>query len=229
MRRPVVLAYHGVGRATEDEDPLRLVLSPERFERQLRTLLRLGYSFVRADALGAARPPARTAVATFDDGWADAVDTVVPILERLGIGASFYVCPGWWGGQHPSVEGAAGRLLDAAGARALHEAGHEIASHTIDHPDLRGCDDAGLRIQLRDSKAAIEEAIGAPVRTLAYPFGLSDERVQRAARDAGYALALGWLPGPWKRFDVPRLPAPPRHGGGRLALKLLTGARRPGR
>lgn len=227
MRRPVVVAWHGVGDAADD--PQRLVLSPERFEHQLRTLLRLGYAFVRAADLGGREPPPRTAVATFDDGWADAVDTVAPILERLGIRASFYVCPGWWGGQHPGVAGPAGRLLDEAGARALHEAGHEVASHTLDHPDLRGCDDAALAAQLRDSKAAIEDAVGAPVRTLAYPFGLSDDRVRAAARDAGYELALGWLPGPWEPFDVPRLPAPPRHGGGRLALKLLTGARRPGR
>lgn len=221
MRRPVVLAYHGVGDAAVD--PERLVLAPDRFEHQLRTMRRLGYAFVRAVDLGGRRPPPRTAVATFDDGWADAVDTVAPILERFGIHASFYVCPGWWGGQHPLVGGPAGRLLDEDGVRALRDAGHEIGSHSMTHPDLRALSDAELAEQLRASK----EATGA--RTLAYPFGLSDERVRGAARAAGYELALGWLPGRWDAFDAPRLPAPPRHGGGRLALKLLTGVRRPGR
>jgi hypothetical protein len=69
---------------------------------------------------------------------------------------------------------------------------------------------------------------GRPCRTLAYPFGLFDDRVERAARAAGYELAWGWLPGSWRAAAAPRLPAPPRHGARRLAIKLL-GIRRPGR
>ena len=84
------------------------MLAPDRFEHQLRTMRRLGYEFVRAVDLGGRPPPARTAVATFDDGWADATDTVAPILERFGIRASFYVCPGWWGGSTRSSAGPPG-------------------------------------------------------------------------------------------------------------------------
>ena len=61
---------------------------------------------------------------------------------------------------------------------------------------------------------------GEPCRTLAYPYGLYDERVVRAAGEAGYELAFGWLPGPWRPLEAPRLPAPPRHGARRLSLKL---------
>ena len=63
---------------------------------------------------------------------------------------------------------------------------------------------------------------------MAYPYGLWDERVAEAARAAGYRLAWAWLPGPWDPLAAPRLPAPPRHGAGRLALKLL-GIRGPTR
>ena len=230
MRRPpVVLAYHGVRAVDEAEDPERLVLDPEKFEAQLRLLQRLGYVFVTADELIAGAPARGTACATFDDGFADAVDVVLPILQRLGIRGSFYVCPGWWDGQHAAVPGPGGALLGRDGARALHAAGMEVASHTLTHPDLRGCGDAELAAELGDSRAQLEDVIGARVRTFAYPFGLSDERVRAATRAAGYELALGWLPGPWDAFDVPRLPAPPRHGAGRLAVKLLAGVRRPGR
>ena len=228
-----MLAYHGVNKVAAGDDPDRLVLAPRLLERQLRLLQRLGYSFCTAAQLadrGAdQRPPAATAVATFDDGWSDALSEVLPLLQRLRISASFYVCPGWWGGQHPLVSGEAGRLLDADGARALHEAGMEVGSHTLTHPDLRGLDDVALATELRDSREAVAAATGAPCRTLAYPYGLSDARVRAAAGAAGYELSLGWLPGPWDRFDVPRLPGPPRHGAARLAVKLLAGVRRPGR
>lgn len=132
------------------------------------------------------------------------------------------------GQQHPDVPGDAGELIRAEEASALHDAGMELGSHTLSHPDLHTLDDAELEHELVGSKQAIEELTGEPCRTLAYPCGIYDERVVRAAGEAGYELAFGWLPGAWRRLEAPRLPAPPRHGAHRLSLKLL-GIRRPGR
>jgi peptidoglycan/xylan/chitin deacetylase (PgdA/CDA1 family) len=233
LLRPLVLVYHGVGEASEGEDPSRLVVSPARFESQLRLLLGLGYEFVTAEALLDRSPdgrPARgTAVLTFDDGWREGLTVVAPLLERLGVRASFYVCPGMWGTQHSLVSGPAGALLTREEARALHERGMEVASHTLSHPDLRGLDDAALDAELRDSRAAVEELTGRRCRTFAYPFGLYDERVVGRVRAAGYELALAWEPRRgWDPFEAGRLPAPPRHGAERLAFKLL-GVRVPER
>jgi peptidoglycan/xylan/chitin deacetylase (PgdA/CDA1 family) len=126
------------------------------------------------------------------------------------------------------MPGEAGRLLDEDEARALIEAGMELGSHSVSHPDLRLLDGSELTVELQESKAAVEKITGRPCRTLAYPYGLHDERVEQAAGEAGYELAFSWLPGPWRELAAPRLPAPPRHGALRLALKL-TGIRRPGR
>jgi peptidoglycan/xylan/chitin deacetylase (PgdA/CDA1 family) len=223
LLRPLVLVYHGVGDVSEREDPQRLVVSPARLEAQVRLLLRLGYEIVTADELldraPGGRPARGTAVLTFDDGWRDGLTVVAPILERLGVRASFYVCPGMWGTQHALVSGPAGALLTREEARALHERGMEVASHTLSHPDLRSLDDAALDAELRQSRAAVEELTGRPCRTFAYPFGLYDARVVERVRAAGYQ---------WNPFEAGRLPAPPRHGAGRLALKLL-GVRRPER
>jgi peptidoglycan/xylan/chitin deacetylase (PgdA/CDA1 family) len=105
----------------------------------------------------------------------------------------------------------------------------EVGSHTLTHPDLRGLGDAELDAELRGSRAAVEELTGRPCRTFAYPFGLYDERVAGRVRAAGYELALAWQPRRgWDPYAVGRLPGPPRHGAGRLALKLL-GVRRPER
>ena len=88
-------------------------------------------------------------------------------------------------------------------------------------------DDDELARELQESKADVEKITGRPCRTLAYPYGLYDDRVTEAAAAAGYELAFAWLPGPWRPLAAPRLPAPPRHGALRLALKLA-GVRRPG-
>ncbi|MGH2996578.1 MAG: polysaccharide deacetylase family protein [Gaiellaceae bacterium] len=226
-RRPLVLAYHGVDTVDDDADPRRLVVSPRHLEEQVRLLLRMRFRVVTAGELADGRR-GRVAVLTFDDGWLNWLTVALPLLQRLGVRATFFVCPGWLGGQHPGLGGPAGRLLGEDGVRALHEAGMEIGSHSLSHPDLRRLDDDALRAELEDSKSAIERLTGSDCRTFAYPYGFWDDRVASAAGEAGYALAFGWLPGRWRPLAAPRLPGPPRHGALRLGLKLL-GLRRPGR
>ncbi|TMK79658.1 MAG: polysaccharide deacetylase family protein [Actinobacteria bacterium] len=227
LRPPAVLVYHGVG--SDADDPARLLVAPDRLESHVRYLQRRGYRFLTAEELlELGRPSARTAVLTFDDGFRNWLSEAVPLLNRLGVRATFYICPGMFGGQHWQVPGEAGRLLDEAGVRALADAGMELGSHSLSHPDLRKLDDGELAAELRESKEAVERITGSPCRTFAYPFGLYDETVTQAVAEAGYELAFAWLPGPWQPLAAPRLPAPPRHGPVRLALKLA-GLRRPGR
>jgi peptidoglycan/xylan/chitin deacetylase (PgdA/CDA1 family) len=227
LRPPVVLVYHGIG--ADSHDDARLLVSSRRLESHIRFLQRRGYRFSTAEELvGQGPPQAGTAVLTFDDGFRSCLTDAVPLLRRLGVRATFYICPGLFGGQHWHLPGEAGRLLDENEARALVEAGMELGSHSVSHPDLRLLDGGGLAVELQESKAAVEKITGQPCRTLAYPYGLHDDRVEQAAGEAGYELAFGWLPGPWRELGAPRLPAPPRHGSLRLALKLL-GIRRPGR
>lgn len=226
---PLVLVYHGVATADDGEDPNRLLVSPEHLEAHVRLLKRRGYRFVAAGELvGNGKPFGRTAALTFDDGWRNWLTAGLPVLQGLGVGGTFFVCPGLFGATHPDVPGEEGALLDEREARQLHEAGMELGSHSLTHPDLRKLSDAELAVELRDSKQAVEAITGRPCRLFAYPYGLYDERVVRAVGAAGYELAFAWLPGPWRPLEAPRLPAPPRHGAGRLALKLL-GIRRPGR
>jgi len=227
--RPIVLAYHGVNNPPAD-DRLGLVMSPEHLESQIRMLQQLGYAFLTADELvdaGAGRVPERgTAVLTFDDGWRDALTVALPVLQRRGVRATFYVNPGLWGAQHHEIGGPAGRLLDEDDARALAATGMDLGCHSFTHPDLRGLSDAVLAAEVTKGRAGVEAVTGRACRTFAYPFGAHDPRVEAAVRDAGFDLAFAWLPGPWRPLAAPRLPGPTRHGGGRLLLKLLGIGRR---
>jgi peptidoglycan/xylan/chitin deacetylase (PgdA/CDA1 family) len=200
-RGPVSLAYHGVNVVSSADDPVRLINDPATLAAHVRLLQRLRYRFVTAEHLIAGR--GRVAALTFDDGLADGLEVAAPLLERLGAVGTFYVCPGWFGGSHPLVEGDAARLLDADGVRELQRRGMEIGSHTMTHEDLRLLSDAELDAQLRDSKGALEEVTGRPCRTLAYPYGLYDERVVAAAGRAGYELAFAWQPVRWHALSAP--------------------------
>ena len=59
---------------------------------------------------------------------------------------------------------------DPAQVRAIHAAGHEVASHSHRHEWLPGIGRAALRETLSRSRAAIEDCIGAAVTTFVPPF-----------------------------------------------------------
>lgn len=101
MDAPVaVLLYHRVERL--GSDPQSLAVDPQRFAAQLERLV-ARHSVVGFDADWS--QCGRPAVAiTFDDGYADNLEQALPVLERLGVPATFFVTSGavesqrefWW-------------------------------------------------------------------------------------------------------------------------------------
>jgi peptidoglycan/xylan/chitin deacetylase (PgdA/CDA1 family) len=104
--RLLVLGWHNVGSTWLF--PSRPGAGPRGLERQLRFLRRsanvvdLGQAL---DALATGRPlPARAVAITFDDGYRDQLELAAPMLERLGLPATFFLIPGvlsrtvrpWW-------------------------------------------------------------------------------------------------------------------------------------
>lgn len=112
VRHAVILGYH---RVTDDLDPYRLGVSPARFAEQLEVLARTAQALALDDLaanLGQARPPRRSIVVTFDDGYADVLHRARPLLARLGIPATVFVVSGalgrelWWDRLHRVVDSA---------------------------------------------------------------------------------------------------------------------------
>jgi peptidoglycan/xylan/chitin deacetylase (PgdA/CDA1 family) len=84
--------------------------------------------------------------------------------------------------------------LDWAALRDLAAAGVNFGSHGALHVDLRRCDDADLNAELEGSRRTLEDALGIPVQSFAYPFGRCDARVRRAAAASGYTLGFSVCP-----------------------------------
>lgn len=102
FRRPpvMILLYHRV--CTLESDPQQLAVCPERFRAQMR-ILQQAYPILRLEEdWSTVRRPA--VIVTFDDGYADLLGEALPILEELGIPATFFVSTGnvatgeefWW-------------------------------------------------------------------------------------------------------------------------------------
>jgi len=149
-------------------------------------------------------------VITFDDGYADFYTEALPILERFGFAATVFVTTGWLADAGPH---AAGRPLDRTltWSQVKEAAAHgvELAGHSHSHPQLDQIDGATLREELGRNKALLEDELGRPVTTMAYPYGYSNARVRRAVAAAGYEAACAVnnaLAAPaHDRFAMPRL------------------------
>jgi peptidoglycan/xylan/chitin deacetylase (PgdA/CDA1 family) len=80
-------------------------------------------------------------------------------------------------------------MMTLGGAAELERAGMEIGSHTVTHAQLDTLSGKDLAYELRTSKDVLEDALGHPVRHLAYPHGYNSPRVRAMSARAGYETA----------------------------------------
>jgi peptidoglycan/xylan/chitin deacetylase (PgdA/CDA1 family) len=217
----MILMYHSVDPYTED--PYRVTVRPERFERQLRWLRRRGLRGVSMRELRAAGDPRGLVGLTFDDGYADFVTRVLPALRRCGFTATVYVVTGEIGGHNAwDVPGPRKPLMTADDVRRVADAGIEVGSHSRTHRRLPTVDDPGLQDEIGESRVALQRVIAGPVDGFCYPYGAAGQRevAMVSAAGYGYACAVGkrTLDGP---HALPRTYIGDRDSAPRLHAKWI--------
>lgn len=208
--RSVILGYHGITRTPRRHDLSMLLVSPERFRRQVELLLDAGFEFVTVAELAklasGGEPPPGYASISFDDGMRNNYTTALPILKSYGIVATVYVTSGFIGGVSPWVGAAGDRsMLSEQEVRELAAAGWELGAHTVSHPDLSQLDYESARREIQDGKAALEAIAGVGVETFAYPFGRYNETAQTAVADCGLIAAVATGRGSWSDYELRRV------------------------
>ena len=192
-REPLVLSYHAVS----ERWPAPLSVTPAALESQLRSLVERGYRSAKFSAVVADPPVEKTVVITFDDSYRSVLSLAAPILDRLGLVGAVFVPTNFVGSREPMRWDGIDHWLDGPYSaelmpmdwdelRELAGRGWELGSHTCTHPRLPELDDESLASELEVSRAELESQLQAPCRSIAYPYGALDERVVRAAGDAGY-------------------------------------------
>jgi peptidoglycan/xylan/chitin deacetylase (PgdA/CDA1 family) len=209
-----VLMYHSVSEAPP-ASARALSVRPAVFGAQLGYLRREGFTGLTFGELGRRRRtgeplPARPIVLTFDDGYADLIEEALPKLIEHGFPATVFVTTGWLRDAGRGAAGTApGRMLSWAQLAKLAAAGIEVAAHSHSHPQLDQISGTRLRADLGDCKQLLEDRLGRPVRSLAYPYGYSSKRVRTVAREIGYlqaaAVANATATPTSDPFRVPRL------------------------
>jgi len=166
---------------------------------------------------------------TFDDGFANNHEVLLPILEDYNTPAIYFVTlqhilepkdwlpatrevakKGWAGladipktVAHDFYDGMTVRQLQACARHPLIT----IGSHTLSHPFLSQCTDEALYDEIRGSKQILEEIITQRVDYFAYPTGDYDVRAIEHIRAVGYTAAFAVDPKNVSEFkyEVPRV------------------------
>lgn len=105
---------------------------------------------------------------TFDDGYEDNVMTALPLLTQYGFKTT--QC-------FDTADIIAGGTEGRNNVLAFYNAGHEICSHTINHPFLTQATSTNLTKELRDSQTYLQQIIGKPIVNFASPYGDYNQNV----------------------------------------------------
>jgi len=223
-----ILCYHAV----EPGWPSPLAVKPEAFAEQMawlglnRTTIDLATAVGLMDERG--RLPGRRAAITLDDGFASVFDHAWPVLARHRLPATVFVVAQTLTPEGRGVDWVDTppphpiRTLTLEQILEMQESGVSFGSHSFAHLDLTSLSEDECRRDLADSRELLEDLLGRRVPFLAYPRGLHNPRVRRAAAAAGFThgFALPEHPEPPGAFAVPRVGVYP--GNGLLTLRAKT-------
>ncbi len=135
-------------------------------------------------------PETRCVALTYDDGPGARTPELLDALAEYDARATFFVT-GRPVMEHPHT------------VRRAYAEGHEIANHTLDHSDLAGLGEGGVRHELDVVQALVYRETGHTMNLMRPPYGSTDEGVASVTANMGLAQIL-WSVDPldWKDRDA---------------------------
>lgn len=207
MHRVPILTFHAVETASSV-----LAFAPDALRGGPKNLAAHGFRSIDLELLAGPlaageSSPARSLVLTFDDGYRSVYEHALPLLRELGWTATVFVTTGDGRGERPpSLTGRT--MLSWRELAELARSGFTIGAHTRTHPDLTTLTTEALRVEMEGSQAILEDRLGVPVRTFAYPFGSHNARVRDQASelfDCACSVRLARVSRRSDRFALPRV------------------------
>ena len=161
-----------------------------RFKKQI-TLLSILTHPISIDSLNSLPKRKRHSILTHDDCYRSIIKEVLPELIIRNIPLTIFIpfghlgkCPGWLEGsghidehEHIAFEDELTKL-----PKDLVNFG----SHTVTHRRLSELSSQEVRIEIHESKRAIERLLNMPIRYIAFPYGDYSEFIIAQCKIAGY-------------------------------------------
>ncbi|HEY4706125.1 MAG TPA: polysaccharide deacetylase family protein [Thermodesulfobacteriota bacterium] len=219
-RGPVLLMYHSIS-----SDAGRWAVTEKSFREHIAILVSEGWTTVCVRDLKLIDLPARAVALTFDDGYDDNFRGAFLPLAEAGMRATWFIVSGAIGKGANWDQGPGRRMLDGKQLREMESCRMEIGSHTRSHPRLTETGAGEIEEEISGSKKDLEDVLGSPVGSFAYPYGLHDEASVAAVRAAGYTAACttrtGWYGSEKDQLRLRRVAVFPDDSPSAFARKLV--------
>lgn len=196
-----ILMYHYISVPPEDADEYRVDLSvtPENFRAQMEYLVANGFTAIDLYDLSLAivnkrELPEKPVIITLDDGYLDNYENAFPILQELGMTATFFIPTEFVDLENPDY-------MSWAMIEEMASAGMRFEPHSKNHPDLRERDRDFLIWQILGPRETLEAHIGYTPRYYAYPGGRYDDAVIELVAEMDYWGAVVTAGGKWHGFN----------------------------
>ena len=116
---------------------------------------------------------------SFDDGFEECHSMIAPVLEDFNINAAFFINPNFVSGNREYIDYFTNNVVKTPGKlpmsweqiKDLHNRGHVIGAHTLDHYNINDDNIEELEHQIGECRTVVEQHIGVPCDYFAFPFG----------------------------------------------------------
>ncbi len=187
-----ILCYHRFGATVADSMTTRTTV----FEQQLVRLRQDGYTFIPlttavAGLSGQTKLPDKPLVLTVDDGHCTVYSDLLPIIRRDHLPVTLFIYPS-------AISNANYAMTWEQIKEVMAEPDVEVQAHTYWHPNFKTEKkrlaaneyQKFVRIQLEKPQVTFQKKLGVNTPILAWPFGICDVELEKAANNAGYRAAL---------------------------------------
>ena len=189
-----VLMYHAV---SDDMWGINeLFVSPSSMEEQLAYLVENGYDAIWFEDLAHVEDYDKPVILTFDDGYDDNYNELLPLLQKYNVKATVFVIGNAAGMTHKMTEEQIREMADSGLV--------SIQSHGYTHDDMDAMSEETLEYELSETKKVITRITGRIPYVLCYPTGkYSSLTLEVAARH--YLFGIKMVGGQYNTSDDPFL------------------------
>lgn len=117
-------------------------------------------------------------VLTFDDGFEECYTVIAPLLEKYGARGCFFINANYIESEisyqkqfNERIHLSCKKPMTWAQIKDLHERGHLIGSHTLDHENLSKLSEDMIKIQILKNKNILEQKLQFNCEYFAWPYG----------------------------------------------------------
>lgn len=208
--RVQILCYHRICDLPESDDvPEYFNVPPVAFAQQMAFLSQNGYNVITLEQFVEHRdknrkPPPKSVIIVFDDGYRDNYLNAFPILENYSFKGTFFLVTDCIDSNRIFHWLTLGEELLAHSQKnkqywlplskreilEMDARGACFGSHTKSHCDLNKVDQDKAIDELTGSKEHLEDMLGKPVICFCYPYGEVSKSVRGLVKAAGYKVAV---------------------------------------